>query len=69
MTVSPEDVRATLESGRDAIASRLRFLADTIETLPLEGAAEALSWLGDQIEGLLREADRILRAQGGRRQT
>ncbi len=61
---SPEEIRAKLEAGRAAIASRLHALADR-----LEDAAEALSWLGDRIEGLLREADRILRAQSGRRQT
>src|SRR5439155_16474729 len=47
----------------------LHLLADEIEALPLEGATEALSWVGDQIERLLREADRILRAQAGRRET
>ncbi len=67
---SPEEIRAKLEAGRAAIASRLQHaLADEIEALRLEDAAEALSWLGDRIEGLLREADRILRAQSGRRQT
>src|SRR2546426_12637253 len=60
---SPEEIRAKLEAGRAAIASRLHALADEIEALRLEDAAEALSWLGDRIEGLLREADRILRAQ------
>ena len=66
---SPEEIRAKLEAGRAAIVSRLHALADEIEALRLEDAAEALSWLGDRIEGLLREADRILRAQSGRRQT
>ncbi len=66
---SPEEIRAKLEAGRAAIASRLHALADEIEALRLEDAAEELSWLGDRIEGLLREADRILRAQSGRRQT
>ena len=69
VTSSPEEIRAKLEAGRAVIASGLHAIADEIEALPLEGAAEALSWLGDQIEGLLREADRILGAQGGRRQT
>jgi hypothetical protein len=69
VTVSPEDVRARLEAGRTAIASRLRFLADKIEALPLEDAAEALSWVGDHLERLLREADSILRDQAGRRQS
>jgi selenocysteine lyase/cysteine desulfurase len=67
VTSSPEEIRTKLEAARTAIASWLHSLADEIETLPLEGATEALSWLGDHIEGLLREADRILRAQGGRR--
>ena len=64
-----KEIRAKLEAGRAAIASRLHALADEIEALRLEDAAEALSWLGDRIEGLLRETDRILRAQSGRRQT
>ena len=44
---SPEEIRAKLEAGRAAIASRLHALADEIEALRLEDAAEALSWLGD----------------------
>ena len=51
MTSSPEEIRAKLEAGRAVIASRLHALADEIEALPLEDAAEALSWFGDQIEG------------------
>ena len=58
VTSSPEEIRAKLEAGRAVIASRLHALADDIEALPLEDAAEALSWLGDQIEALLREAGR-----------
>jgi len=65
----PEEIGVKLEAARVAIAAQLRDLADQIEALPLDGAAEVLSRLGDQIEGLLREADRILGAQGGRRQT
>lgn len=53
MTIRPEEIRAKLEAGRARIASRLHALADEIEPLPLEGAAEVLAWLGDQIEGLL----------------
>ena len=66
---SPEEMRASLEAARVAIASRLHALADEIEALPLEGAAEVLSWIGDHIERLLCEAARILRAQPGQRQT
>jgi hypothetical protein len=42
---------------------RQRALADDIDTLPLDGAAEALSWIGDHIERVLREAERIVRVQ------
>ena len=69
VTISPEEVRAKLEGGRAAIAGRLHLLADEIEALPLEGAAEVITWIGDHIDRLLREADRILRAQPGRRET
>jgi len=65
VTIRPEEVRAKLEAGRTAIAERLHLLADEIEALPLEGATEALSWFGDQIERLLREADRLLGADLG----
>jgi selenocysteine lyase/cysteine desulfurase len=65
VTIRPEEVRAKLEAGRTAIAERLHLLADEIAALPLEGATEALSWFGDQIERLLREADRILGADLG----
>ena len=66
---SPEEIRANLEAARLATAGRLRRLADDIEALPVEGATEMLSWLGDLIERLMREADRILRAQPGQRRT
>ena len=69
MTSSPEEIRAKLEAGRAVIASRLHALADEIEALPLDGAAEVLSWLGVLIEQLMREADRILDAQPGSRGT
>jgi len=65
VTIRPEEVRAKLEAGRTAIAERLHLLADEIEALPLEGATEALSWFGDQIERLLQKADRILGADLG----
>jgi hypothetical protein len=66
VTIRPEEVRAKLEVGRAAIASQLRALAAEIEALPLEAAAETLSWVGDHVERLLREADKILRAQARR---
>ena len=66
---SPEEIRASLEAARVAIAGQVRGLADEIETLPLDDAAEVITWIGDLIERLMREADRILRAQSGRRQT
>ncbi len=62
LIITPEEVRTKLETGRAAVAGQLRLLADEIDGLPLEGAADALSWLGDQIESLLREAERILGA-------
>ncbi len=65
----PDEIRARLEAARVAIAGQLRGLADEIEALPLDGAAEVLSWLGVLIEQLMREADRILRAQPGSRRT
>jgi len=65
----PEEVRAKLEAARVAIVGQLRRLADEIEALPLDGAAEVLSWVGCLIEQLLSEADRILGAQPRRRRT
>ena len=47
---SPEEIRASLEAARVAITGRLHALADEIEALPVEDAAEALSWIGDLIE-------------------
>jgi hypothetical protein len=69
VTIRPEEIRAKLEAGRAAIAAQFRVLADEIDTLPLEGATDTLSWLGDHIERLLREAERILGADADRRQT
>ena len=63
---SSEEIRAKLEAGRAATATRLRVLADEIEALPVEGATEVLTWIGDHIERLMTEADRILRAQPDR---
>lgn len=42
------------------VAASLRQLADRLEGLPLEDAAEALVWLQDGLEHLRREAERIL---------
>jgi hypothetical protein len=66
---SPEDVRAKLEAGRAAVAARLRELADDIETLPVEDAVEAFTWIGEQIDRLLREADRMFGADPSNRRT
>jgi hypothetical protein len=59
MATSDAQIRATLEAGRTAAAKGLRLLADQIESLPLDGAAEALSWLGDELTRLQREAARM----------
>ena len=71
------DVVALLRGGRakeatddrDLTARYEARLADESEALPLDGAAEVITWIGDHIEWLLCEADRILRAQPGRRRT
>ena len=51
VTSSPEEIRTKLEAARLTIASGLRALAGEIETLPLEDAAEALSWFGTRSRG------------------
>ena len=58
-----QEATATTQTSRRGYEARL---TDEIEALPLEGAAEVLSWLGVLIEQLMREADRILGAQPGR---
>src|SRR5437870_5320837 len=65
---SPEEIRAKLEAGRAAIASRLHALADEIEALRLEDAAEALSWLGTGSRGCYgrRTASSALRVVAAR---
>src|SRR5437667_7045088 len=52
---SPEEIRASLEAARVAIAGQVRGLADEIETLPLDDAAEVITWIGGQIERLMDE--------------
>jgi hypothetical protein len=59
MLASSAEVRAKLESGRKAAAESLRQLADRLETLPLDDAAEALVWVQDALTTLQREAARI----------
>lgn len=61
-----KEATATTQTSRRGYEARL---ADEIEALPLDGAAEVLSWLGDLIERLLCEADHILRAQPGQGRT
>ena len=55
--------------GPDLMTRYEERLADEIEALPLDGAAEVLAWLGDLIEQLLGEAECVLRAQPGGRRT
>src|SRR5438876_1144549 len=50
--VSAEDMKAKLDAGRRATAGWLRQLADQIETLPIEDAAELLTWVGHALEAL-----------------
>jgi len=57
------DVKAKLDAGRRATAGWLRQLADQIETLPLEDAAELLTWVGHALEQLRVEAERILKRE------
>ena len=59
MEISPDDVRATLEAGRHAAAGWLRSLADRVDRLPVDDAAQAVSWLGDRLAELQREAERF----------
>ena len=61
--VSAEDVKAKLDAGRRATAAWLRQLADQVETLPLEDAAELLTWVGHSLEQLRVEAERILKRE------
>ena len=51
------------DAGRRATAGWLRQLADQIETLPLEDAAELLTWVGHALEQLRVEAERILKRE------
>jgi len=61
-----QEATATTQTSRRGYEARL---ADEIEALPLDGAAEVLAWLGDLIEQLLGEAECVLRAQPGGRRT
>lgn len=62
-TLSPDDIRAKLEAGRQAAPDGLRRLADQLESVPLADAADALAWLQDRLAELQREADRIFAAR------
>jgi hypothetical protein len=50
-------LRLKLEEGRAAHVAGLRALADDIDTLPLDGAAEALSWIADDGVLLLHQPE------------
>ena len=52
-----DDVKATLEAGRSATAQALRSLADRIDRLPLDDAAEMLAGFGPLVDRLRREAE------------
>jgi len=70
MAVSSEDVRAKLESGRHTAAEALRGIADQLEAVPLDHAAEVLVWLQAELASFVREAGRVFRGanrSGGNR--
>jgi len=60
MTSSSDDLRTTLEAGRQAVAIGLRRLADRVEALPVNDAADALAWVEDAVTYLQREIARVL---------
>src|SRR5882762_9469912 len=65
MHLDAEALRTKLEAGRLGVAKRLRKLADDIEALAVENAAEVVIWIGDHLAHLFREAHRVLGARGG----
>jgi hypothetical protein len=58
-----DDVKATLEAGRAATTQALRSLADRLDRLPLDEAAEVLAGLGPLVDRLRREAEAIFRGR------
>ncbi len=61
-----DDLKAKLELGRTAVVASLRALADQLEQLRLDDAAEALAWLEPALDRLKREAETILRGARSR---
>jgi len=60
--MAADDVRAKLDVGRDCTGRDLRALADRIERLSIEDAAEVLIWLAPHLDRRKREADFIFGA-------
>jgi hypothetical protein len=50
------DTVATLAAGRIALVARLRTIANRLEALPLDDAAEVLVFLGPAVDALERKA-------------
>jgi len=61
--VEADTLKVKLEAGRAATARALRSLADQIEALPLDDAAEVLAWLQGSLQQLQRDAAKIMHGE------
>lgn len=59
--MNADDMKAKLAAGQAATVASLRRLADELERLPLNDAAEVLAWLNGSLEQLRRDAATIMR--------
>ena len=59
--INTEAVREKLEQGRAALARHLRALADEVERVPLERAAEVMTRCWDRMQEIDAEIARVLR--------
>jgi hypothetical protein len=62
MSIDASHIRSALEAGRDHAVRRLRALADDLERVPVEDAANALAGLARQLDDLVQALRRTMGA-------
>jgi hypothetical protein len=62
MSIDASDIRAALETGRDHAVRRLRALADDLERVSVDDAADALAAAARQLDDVVQALRRAMSA-------